>query len=385
MIKLKKKQLHVLTLSLLSSILTLSLGGCAGQEPIRVGFAGELTGRNADLGIHGRNGVQLAVETLNQAGGINGRPIDLLVRDDQGTPSGAQTADRELIEAGVVAIIGHMTSGQSIAALPVIEEAGVVLISPTTSTPELTGLDDHFFRLNPDNSLTASTLARQVHRQHGPISLAVIYDVDNAAYTGSFLAAFAKTYRALGGQVAGEVSFSSSEDPDFAPLLAQLWTANPEGLLSIASAADTALIAQQTRLSGRQIPLFTCGWAQTEALLQNGGQAVEGIKIVMNHRLNSQSPASLDFQDRYLARFGRSPTFAAVQAFETMLVLAAALEKTKGRADGLAPALLETRNFAGLDRTLSLDEYGDVVPTQFLIGVQDGQFVTMNVLEPVVP
>ncbi len=358
---------------------------CTSRKPIYVGFAGELTGKHSDLGVHGRNGAQLAVDEINEAGGVAGRHIELLVRDDMGTPEGAQDTDRELIDAGVVAIIGHMTSGQTLAALPVTEEAGMVLLSPTTSTPDLSGLDDHFFRVNPDNASEARTLAHQVYEQHNLTHLAVIYDDSNAAYTQTFWTAFAQAYRALGGQVAGETSFSSSEETDFALLIAELQPTGAEALLIIASALDTALIAQQTRINDWQTTLFASGWAQTEALIQNGGQAVEGIKIVMNYDSNSLKPAFLDFQTRYQERFGRPPTFAAAQAYEAVLVLANALEKTNGQAEGLTESLLAIKNLPGLTGNISLDEYGDVIRTQFLITIQDGQFMTLSTIEPATP
>ncbi len=358
---------------------------CTSRKPIYVGFAGELTGKHSDLGVHGRNGAQLAVDEINEAGGVAGRHIELLMRDDMGTPEGAQDTDRELIDAGVVAIIGHMTSGQTLAALPVTEEAGMVLLSPTTSTPDLSGLDDHFFRVNPDNASEARTLAHQVYEQHNLTHLAVIYDDSNAAYTQTFWTAFAQAYRALGGQVAGETSFSSSEETDFALLIAELQPTGAEALLIIASALDTALIAQQTRINDWQTTLFASGWAQTEALIQNGGQAVEGIKIVMNYDSNSLKPAFLDFQTRYQERFGRPPTFAAAQAYEAVLVLANALEKTNGQAEGLTESLLAIKNLPGLTGNISLDEYGDVIRTQFLITIQDGQFMTLSTIEPATP
>lgn len=368
-----------------SIIATGLLSGCASRQPIYVGFAGELTGKYSNLGVHGRNGAQLAVDTINETGGIGGRPIELLARDDLGTPEGAQAADRELIDADVVAIIGHMTSRQTLAALPITGEAGIVLLSPTASTPNLSGLDDHFFRVNPDNALEAHTLARQIYQRHNLTRLAVIYDNSNAAYTHTFWTAFAQAYHALGGQVVGEVVFSSAEETDFALLIAELQPTEPEALLIIASALDTAFIAQQTRISGWQTILFAVGWAQTEALLQNGGQAVEGIEIVMNYDSNSPKPTFLDFQTRYQQRFGRTPTFAAAQAYEAVLVLAAALEKTDGQAEGLRQSLLETRNLEGLTGNISLDEYGDAIRTQFLIAVRDGKFVTMTAIEPATP
>jgi branched-chain amino acid transport system substrate-binding protein len=356
------------------------LSGCTGRKPILVGFAGELTGRNADLGVQGRNGAEMAVEKINAEGGIANRSIRLIVRDDQGKPEGARDAAHDLIEAGVTAIIGHMTSEQSLAALPLINEAGVVLLSPTTSTAELSGIEDYFFRVNPVNALAAHALARHIYQEYGAIKLATIYDTDNAGYTQIYLAAFREAYRALGGQIISEVSFSSAEEPDFGTLITTLESHEPEGLLIIASAVDTALIAQHTQLAGWEIPLFSSGWAQTEALLQNGGEAVEGMKIVTNFNSNSRDPDFLDFQAQYLERFGQAPTFAAAQTYEAVLFLAAALEKTRGSAKGLPQALITTE-IKGLTGHISLDAYGDVVRTQFLLSIKDGEFVTRAALE----
>lgn len=367
----------------LCAIILLSYSaGCVATRPIPVGFSGELTGKQADLGIQGRDGAQLAVMTLNEKGGVAGRPVELIVRDDLGTPEGALAVDQALIDAGVVAIIGHMTSGQSVAALPLIEETETVMLSPTTSTPELTGLDDHFFRINPDNDLEAYNLAFQAYRRHGLTRIAAIYNDENAAYTHTFWRSFSRAFEDLGGQNVGEIVFNSSARPDFGPLLAELRESDPEGLLIIASAVDTALIAQVMRRQEWPIQLFASGWAATDALIQNGGRAVEGIEIVMNYDINSQSPALLDFRARYRELFGRHPTFAASQAYEATMLLAAALEKTGGQADGLRQALLSIEDFQGLTGPISLDPFGDVVRSQYLITVQDGIFETIAAIEP---
>ncbi|MGD9100430.1 MAG: ABC transporter substrate-binding protein [Anaerolineae bacterium] len=377
-----RRYVYVILISLLSSIPSLTLVGCTKRKPIQVGFAGELTGKRSDLGVHGRDGALLAVEMLNDAGGVAERALELLVRDDLGTPEGAQAADRELIDAGVVAIIGHMTSAQSVAALPVTEEAGMVLVAPTASTAELSGLDDYFFRVSATNTQQAPLLAHHIYQRRELSRLAVIYDDDNAAFSQSFWIGLVQAYQALGGQVSGEVHFSSSAEPDFAPLVTELRAGNPQGLLIIASALDTALIAQRVRLDNWQVPLFSSGWAQTDVLLQNGGQAVEGIEFIVAYNANRQSPAFLDFQARYQARFGRASTFASAHAYDAVMVLAAALEKTGGQAKGLPQALAETRDFEGLMGTISMDEYGDAVRTHFLITVQEGQFVPLDRLEP---
>lgn len=353
--------------------------GCDFNNPIKVGFSGQLTGPHADMGVSGRDGVLLAIEEINTTGGIAGRRVQLMVRDDKGTAEGAQTADRELIAEGVVAIIGHMTSGQTMAALPVMEKSGIVLLSPTTSTPSLTGRIDHFFRVIDDSTSEARLLARHVVTKIGLRRMAAIYDRDNAEYTGNYLTAFVDELQKIGGQMGEAVGYSSAEKPFFGPLVAQLSQSDSQGLLILASAFDGALIAQQSRLSGWQTDLFGCGWALSEALIENGGKAVEGMFFLSGYDLNSKAAAYVKFQRLYEERFKKAANFMARDAYEAMFLLAAALEKTHGQAAGLAQALPGI-SINGLKGTISLDDYGDGVLTRYRIIVEDGKFVTKGQL-----
>jgi len=133
------------------------------SDPIRIGFVGGSSGRVADLGISGRDGAILAVEQQNLAGGINGREIRLIIRDDQHNPETAAKVDNELIDEGVLAIIGHMTSDMSMVGVKVANERGVLMLSPTTATDELSGMDDNFFRINASISVLSRQLARNVY------------------------------------------------------------------------------------------------------------------------------------------------------------------------------------------------------------------------------
>lgn len=376
----RKKEIYLTACSIL--LLSLLWTGCTLRRPIQIGFAGELTGRRAELGVDGRDGALLAVETLNRAGGVAGRPVELVVRDDLGTPEGAREAARQLIAADVVAIVGHMTSEQTLSAYPVTEAAEMLLFSPTASTPVLSGRDDHFFRINPTNSLGAQVLARHIIRDRGLSRVAVVFDIDNAAYVRSYRDAFVESFENEDGLVVGEVSFSSADEPDFGLLLSELREAELEGILIIASPFDTALIAQRARLEGANWPLFAAGWAETDTLLRNGGAAVEGIEIVMNYDSNSRDPAFLDFAARYQERFGRLPTFAAAQSYEAVIVLAAGLEQTGGGSSGLPQALLDIETFEGLSGTIHIDPFGDIVRTIYLTTVEDGEFVTLASVEP---
>jgi branched-chain amino acid transport system substrate-binding protein len=304
----------------------------------------------------------------------------LAVRDDLGTSDGSISADNELIsDEGVFVIVGHMTSSTMMAAWPEFKDSGVVFLSPTVSTPQLSGLKDNFFRLIPVNSLVAERLALHAIKDLSLKRVAIFYDIDNTAFTDTYREGFARDFISNGGEIIMNYDFSSSTAPDFKPILGDLKKLNPDGIFIIASAFDTALIAQQVQLEGLGIQMLTTNWALTDDLIENGGLAVDGIVTVVAHDENNQSSEYLDFARRFQERFGRAPTFAAGYGFESILVLANALQKTNGEKDGLAEALLETRNFTGVNGNISFDEYGDVVRTLYLVVVRDGQFATEQI------
>ena len=365
---------------LLIGIASLSFVLFSDKNPVLIGFVAQMTGNQAELGVQERNGVQLAVEKINASGGINGRKIELVIRDDLGIPGKAQSVDDELIKAGVVAIIGHATSGQTIAGLKVTNPARMIMISPTVSTPELSGQDDFFFRVYPTFKDSSQTFAEYIFKTAGLKRLAVIYDMDNAAYAKTYSTIFSEKYASLGGIISCERNFSSKARPDFFTVLSELRRGDAEGLMIIASDIDAALIAQRVRIMDWQVPLFTSAWAQTETLITNGGKAVDGLKLEQSYALTSQSPQFTEFKSSYQARFGNTPSFGAAFGYEAALVLADALKKTDGKPDKLKKALLETRDFKGLMDNISLDQFGDVQRPFYLSAIENGRFVILGKL-----
>lgn len=126
--------------------------GCSPERPpLVIGYLGGLTGRSADLGVAGRDGALLAVEEFNAAGGVDGRKVRLAVANDKQNQDAARNAFRSLVRQNALCVIGPMTSSVAVAVAPLAAQSGTPLISPTTSTDALTGKDDLFYRLYPDN------------------------------------------------------------------------------------------------------------------------------------------------------------------------------------------------------------------------------------------
>ncbi|WP_156498768.1 ABC transporter substrate-binding protein, partial [Oleiphilus sp. HI0079] len=125
----------------------LHLFGCGQKEPVTLGFVGGLTGKVSDLGGPARNGMLFAVEEANKADGINGQPIQTLIRDDRQDPETAKKVVAELLAKNVDAIIGPVTSSMAVQVAPMAEQAQTVMMGVTVTTNDLSNKDDHFFRV----------------------------------------------------------------------------------------------------------------------------------------------------------------------------------------------------------------------------------------------
>ncbi|TYT75705.1 ABC transporter substrate-binding protein [Desulfobotulus mexicanus] len=367
-------------LSLLISLCAFTLlWGCE-KPPVLIGFSGPLTGSYADLGIHGRNGAQLALEEINAQGGIAGRRLEMISRDDKGTAEGAIQADRELIEAKVTAIIGHMTSSQTLAAMPLIEEAEMVLFSPTTSTPELSGIKDFFFRIQPTTDTAATALARYAAMDMDLKRIGSVWDKNNKAFSLPFHNAFSKEFSTHERRIVLEKNIFSPDRPNWDALAEELAEAELDALLVVLSARDAAALTQAMQTRNAVLPLLSANWAMTEELLTAGGRTVETM-IFAGHAF-SENPTSMyeKFLENYHKRYGQWPSFAAEYAYDTMHILGKALQKTGGQRKGLPEALVATENYPGLRWPISIDAYGDVVSSIFITEVKDGQFRILSTI-----
>ena len=358
---------------ILTLLVSLSMGCEKEKNPIKVGFVGGLTGRLSDLGTAGRNGVILAVEEINGKGGIHGRPVELIVKDDQQNPATALRVDRELVNEGVVAIIGHMTSTMSMVAIPFANKEKILMISPTTSTNKVTGIDDYFIRVIPPNKSETDHLAHQAFTVMGLKKMAVIYDLSNPAYTEEYFHNFKDAFEGFGGEIKTVETIISGREMDLVKPVDSLLKSHPDGVLIVTGAPDAAMISQRIRMTGSKLPVFSSGWAMTADLIHDGGPAVEGLYFSQLFNRDSRQKAYLEFRKRFKIRFGETPNFAAAHGYEAALVLFKALtqnvdpEKLKG-------AILKQDILEGLQGDYRMDQYGDPQRKRLLSTVIKGQF-----------
>ncbi|MEI6208683.1 MAG: ABC transporter substrate-binding protein [Desulfuromonadales bacterium] len=363
------------------AVVALLVCGCTEKKPIKIGYMGSITGKHSDLGVAARDAAMLAVEQLNGQGGINGRKLELIVRDDTFDAKVAEQMAGELVKEGVAAIVGPVASSMSKAALPVVEKAGVVMVSPTSSSNELSGKDDYFFRVMEPNSKFAGHLAESALKL-GIRRLAVIYDTNNRPYTVDIFHVFREVFIKGGGTVTSEVSFDSNLKPSFLPLVKQLGTGEADGVMVLASSVDSIVIAQQIRKEGTQAPILSgaCGIAQRD-LLQLAGKSSEGMIFTLPVNSQSVAPAYTSFKESFSKRFNYPPTFAAVLAYDATQLILTSLKKDSDTGK-LRQTVKSISSFDGLQGPIRLDEFGDPNRKLFVLRYRDGREEVLNTPAP---
>ena len=349
-----------------------ALSACGEEEPLRIGFIGGLTGRNSDLGVSSRNAVQMAVEQKNEAGGINGRRIELLIRDDANSPNFAETAVTEMIESGAVAIIGPNISAIATTVIPVANARKVPLISPTVASTVFSGKNDYFFRVSWTTRDNALAYAAH-YFEKGYRRIAVAYDLANRVFSESWLEFFREYFEELGGRIAAAVPFDAEGTEGYSGIVRQMLDADPDSLLFVAGGVNTAQLAQQVRKEDRRIPMIAAEWAATESLIELGGRAVEGLEMGQVFDRSGNSPEYTEFKNAYRASFHLEPGYASVAAYDAATVLLTALERNIP-GESLRDTLAEMKPIQGLQQQLAFDAYGDGSRRAFFIVVRKGRF-----------
>jgi len=352
------------------------LQSCQKPETIRLGFVGGLTGRNGDLGTAGRDGALLAVEVINAGGGIGGKRIELVVRDDKSDPEEAKKVVNELVSAKVAAIVGPMTSVVAVATIPIMDAARTLMLSPTVSSNDLTGIDDFFIRLNLNRDTAAATADLMV----GKLKIknaALVYDISNRSYTGSLAEAFKTRFAALGGTIAIEQTFNAKEKPELLTLARKVASRKPRAIFIVAGAIDSAMICQQLKKAGISVPFLIAEWSGTNEFLKAGGSAAAGVYILQHFNSDSSHPPFVKFKKDYNRRFGDSPSFAATYAYDAVSIIAGALRKDPDPTH-LKDTVIGIGKFAGLQGDILLDRYGDPDRKFYAMRVRDDRFVLVE-------
>jgi branched-chain amino acid transport system substrate-binding protein len=354
------------------------LGACdRKKEPIKIGLSINLSGRGGTAGEYIREGAMLAVAEINKKGGIHGRPLSLLIKDDKNTDEGILQADKELIAEGVPVIIGHTYSETTLKSYPYVTSHNTLLFTSFTGTTKLTGKDDLFFRTSVDNSAYGRALsALLAKRQIETVSF--LLDMSNPSFTLDYVEQTKKYYT---GHIT-LVQFNSRKTTDWERVIPGLLNPKPDAIIMLTEVTMTGVAAQKLRAKGFEGDFIATLWAQTPDLMRYGGKAVEGLTIITFISPQYQNPQYVAFVKEVKERINQPVTARTVRAYEAIYIISEALKQCeKITVSDIKKALLNLSNFNHVMGPVKFDAFGDVIRPIFEVRIKNGEFQNVGQIE----
>jgi branched-chain amino acid transport system substrate-binding protein len=338
-------------------------------DTIRVGVYGDTTGATSSFGQSTKNGIQLAFEEINAAGGVNGKKLEMVFEDDQGTPEKAKTVISKLINQDkVVAVLGEVASSNSLAAAPVAQEAKIPMITPSSTNPKVTEIGDYISRVCFIDPFQGSVMAKFAANTLKAKTAAIFGD-NSSDYSKGLTQFFEQEFTKLGGTVITKQTYAQ-KDQDFKAQLTQMRDQKPDVIYIPGYYSEVGIIAKQARELGMDQPLLGGdGWDSPE-LWKLGGAALKNAFISNHYSADNPAPEIQNFVKAYQAKFNVAPDSLAALAYDSAKVLADAIKRAGGTDSAkLKEAINSTKNFAGVTGTITLDGSRNAVKSAVVLGL----------------
>lgn len=330
--------------------------GDGGGGPIKVGVYLDLSGQTSSFGQSTKNGIEMARDEINNAGGINGRKIELVIEDEQGEPGKVTTVVTKLLrQDGVVALLGEVASTNSLTAAPKAQEAKIPMITPSSTNPEVTRKGDYIFRVCFIDPFQGEVMAKFAANNLKAKKAAILSDF-NSDYSKGLTQFFKQSFQGSGGQIVEEKSYTQT-DRDFSSQLTAIRAANPDVIYVPGYYGQVGVIAKQARQQGITIPILGGDGWDAPQLWELGGDAMNNTFISNHYSIDDPMPLIQKFVTDYKARYGGvAPDALAALGYDAMKVLGDALKRA-GTTDGakLRDAIAQTKDFPGVTGTITMN------------------------------
>ena len=390
---------------ILVAMAALALGcGGSGKDEIVIGEYGSLTGNDATFGQSTKKGVELALDELvaNSQGKIGGLPVRSVVEDDQGRAEEAATVVQKLINQDqVVAVIGEVASSRSLAAAPICQQAGVPMISPSSTNPAVTEKGDYIFRMCFIDPFQGTVMAKFTAQNLGLRQVAILKDL-KSDYSVGLAKFFSDAFTQLGGTVLAEQTYSAG-DQDFRAQLTALKAKKPQAIFLPGYYTEAGLIARQARELGIAAPILGGDGWESDQLIQIGGEALNGCYYSNHFAVDNPDPRLQDFIKKFKAKFGGEPDAIGGLAFDAANVLFQSMQKLaeadpaafrglsaaragsperKAATKKLRDLIATTTNYPGVTGNITLDEHRNASKPAVVLAIQDGKKVYNTTINP---
>jgi branched-chain amino acid transport system substrate-binding protein len=358
----------------------------AASGPIVVGHVTSLTGDTATFGESSNNGVKLAIDEVNAAGGVKGRKIALEVMDTQGKPEETATAATRLItEKKVMLILGELGSSRTLALAPIADTHRIPAITPASTSPKITKDGEktrpYMFRVCFIDPFQGTVMAKFARQHVKAARAAIVRDVGND-YSVGLADFFARTFKELGGEIVADVSYKGG-DQDFKAQLTKVKAANPDLVYLPGYYTDVALVGRQARELGLKVPFAGGdGWDSTK-LYEIAQGALDGSFFSNHYTHENPAPVVQEFSRRYKAAYGTTPdAFGALGYDAARLAVDAMNRAAELTPTAIRDAIEQTSGLQGVTGTIRLDADHNPVKSAVILGVEKNAPRYVATVEP---
>ncbi|MFM1655629.1 ABC transporter substrate-binding protein [Brevibacillus sp. B_LB10_24] len=373
---MKKCLTFLAAFSLMAGVLTGcgSSSGGSGGDTLRIGVAAPLSGASAQDGQAIKKGAELAVKMANDAGGVNGKKIELVAEDDKTDPKEAAiVANKLATDSSILAVVGHFNSSATLAGAPIYNKNKIVEISPGSSSPAVTDAGPYTFRVITTDAFQGEYVAKWT-AEEGFKKVAVIYE--NTDYGLGLADVYKKAVEANGGQVVAMESYILGQTKDFSPILTKIKQQNPDLLFVGGLYNEAALIAKQSKTLGLNVPFMGVDALYSNALIDLGGDAVEGFLLPGFFNSSSEKENVKAFVKAFEDAYKESPSTYAAYAFDATQIIIKAMKEKGADRQSIADYLTTLKGYEGVTGVHDFDENGDVMKEPEKLIVKDGKFQT---------
>lgn len=352
-------------------------------DTIKVGVNLELTGTVAAYGNAENNGIKLAVQEINKAGGVDGKKIELVTKDNKSENAEASTAATNLtIQSQVNAMIGPATSGAVAAASLNAQKTGVPLLTPSGTQDDLTldtvdGVKKYVFRTTFQDSFQGQVLAQYAYSNLNAKKVVLYYD-NSSDYAKGIAEEFKKKYQ---GDIVTTATFASG-DKDFQSALTKIKNLDYDAIVMPGYYTETGIITKQARDMGISVPILGPDGFNDDSFADLAGKAnANSVYYVSGYSTKTAlSGKANDFIKAYKAKYGSEPNMFAALSYDSVYMIAKAAEGAKTSID-IANNLAELKDFDGVTGKMTIDKKHNPIKTALMVIMKDGAEVSADAVE----
>jgi len=380
MLRFNRTVLMTLLLSLIT-LLPVALSGVAQAAPdqeIRIGFTVPLTGAAASEGALFIKAIKLALKQINQAGGVNGKKINLIMEDTQSTNPGALAALQKCVEKDkVLALVGPVKSTQIFAMSDAIKAYAIpTMIGGTNANLTRKG-NPWLFRVRPDDSIAAAAMVKFIKEDLKLTKVGILHDTDAFGTGGADLVEQGAKENGL--TVVRRERYTT-KDKDFTAQLLSLKNAGAQVMVVYGTnTEDVAVIQRQYRQLGSPYKYLGSVSSGGRDALRLAKEAAEGLMAVADF-VPGQSPVNKKYAEDYRKEYGEDFDANSVWAYDGLKILADAIRKAGEDRNKIREALLATQGYKGALGTFSFTPNGDGLSEVSVVQIQNGKHKLLKIV-----